>query len=250
MIRLWAEPGVDPSRLAVLRERLAGRMPAEILVEPPASGIYLALTAAGLELRVADMPWQGLRADWLDAGLDRRAREGRRALIARALGLRGIATPHILDATCGLGRDSAHLLRLGCRVSAIERSPIVAALVADAVERAATAGAAWIGGWCGIAVDEAPARLKELVASEFDAIYLDPMFGGEQRSALPKRDLQMLRRVVGGDPDAGALLEAARATGLRVAMKHHPRSPALAPPDHQVRGGRARFDVYLPASGS
>ncbi len=243
MIGLWAEPGVDPGRLA-------GRITVETLVEPPASGIYLALTAAGLELRVAGMPWQGLRADWLDPGLDRRAREGRRALIARSLGLRGIATPRILDATCGLGRDSAHLLRLGCRVTAIERSPVVAALVADAAERAATAGVAWIGGWQGVTVDDAPVRLNDLTASDFDAIYLDPMFGGDRRSALPKRELQMLRCVVGDDPDAGALLKAARATGLRVAMKHHPRSPALAPPDHQVRGGRTRFDVYLPVSGS
>lgn len=246
MIGLWAEPGANPACLA----GLASRIPADTIADPPAIGVYLALTAAGLELRVADMPWQGLRADWLDAGLDRRAREGRRALIARALGLRGKATPRILDATCGLGRDSAHLLRLGCRVTAIERSPVVATLVEDAANRASTAGATWIAGWRGVTVDDAPVRLNDLTASDFDAIYLDPMFGGDRRSALPKRELQMLRRVVGDDPDAGALLKAARATGLRVAMKHHPRSPALARPDHQVRGGRARFDVYLPVSGS
>lgn len=44
--------------------------------------------------------------------------------------------PHIIDATAGMGGDGFVFASLGCQVTLIERSPIVAALLADALDRA------------------------------------------------------------------------------------------------------------------
>lgn len=44
--------------------------------------------------------------------------------------------PYILDATAGLGKDSYVFACLGCRVDMLERSPVVAALLQDGIERA------------------------------------------------------------------------------------------------------------------
>ena len=46
------------------------------------------------------------------------------------------AMPTVVDATAGLGRDAFVLASLGCRVTLIERSPVVAALLQDGLARA------------------------------------------------------------------------------------------------------------------
>ena len=50
--------------------------------------------------------------------------------IAKAVGLVG-AMPTVVDATAGLRRDAFVLASLGCKVTLIERSPVVAALLQD-----------------------------------------------------------------------------------------------------------------------
>ena len=46
--------------------------------------------------------------------------------IAKAVGLNKGVKPSVLDATGGLGRDAFVLASLGCNVTMIERSPVVA----------------------------------------------------------------------------------------------------------------------------
>src|SRR5688572_20080391 len=61
---------------------------------------------------------------------------GRGQPIARAIGLKpGVKPPSVIDATAGLGRDAFVLACLGCEVTLLERSPTVAALLRDALER-------------------------------------------------------------------------------------------------------------------
>ena len=62
---------------------------------------------------------------------------GRKQQIAKACGLKHNWHPSILDATGGLGRDASELRNLGCSLRLIERSPFVAALLQDAITRAA-----------------------------------------------------------------------------------------------------------------
>ena len=84
-----------------------------------------------------------------------------------------------------------------------------------------------------------------------DVVYLDPMFPLRKRSALAKKEMRVLRRLVGDDEDAGELLEVARrAARRRVVVKRTPEAPPLAAaPTMSYRGKLVRYDVYLARSG-
>ena len=71
---------------------------------------------------------------------------------------------------------------------------------------------------------------------------------GNKLAGLSKKEMRVLRRIAGDDPDAGELLEIARRVARkRVVVKRHRRGPPLAPqPDLQYRGKQVRYDVYLP----
>ncbi|MCW5196798.1 class I SAM-dependent methyltransferase, partial [Buchnera aphidicola (Pemphigus obesinymphae)] len=55
--------------------------------------------------------------------------------IRKAVGIKKNYYPNVLDATAGLGKDAFILAALGCQVCMIERNPIVAALLNDALQR-------------------------------------------------------------------------------------------------------------------
>ena len=69
---------------------------------------------------------------------------GRGQALPRAIGMRGGNTPHVVDATAGLGRDAFLLASLGAKVTLIERSAQMHALLADALLRAADSDVAEI----------------------------------------------------------------------------------------------------------
>lgn len=178
--------------------------------------------------------------------IERRLRDGRRSALARALGLHRRSGQSVFDATCGLGRDTAVLLGLGCEVRAAERHPVMRVLIEDAVRRAQRERPARLRGWRGLIAGDAAAWLAGQAAPVADVVYLDPMFDDQGRRALPKRAMQVLAAVVGEDADVAALFAAARPkAGRRLVVKRHGRAPVLAPPDAQVTARGARFDIYM-----
>ena len=194
-----------------------------------------------------------MRADWTSAEVLRRIQAGRRQLLARAVGLHKDPALHVLDATAGLGRDAFTLAALGAQVTLAERNETVAALLADARERAladpATAAAAARTG-----IVCADGRKLMGPPARFDVVYLDPMYPERGKAALAKKELQLLRELTGGDPDADELLACALSIGMngrrRVVVKRPLSAPALAgrEPSFALRGTQARFDIYLSGS--
>ena len=57
-------------------------------------------------------------------------------LLVRAARVRGAEAPTAVDCTAGLGEDALLLAAAGFSVTLIERDPAIAALLADAIERA------------------------------------------------------------------------------------------------------------------
>ena len=219
--------------------------------EPPE--VLLVVGDGRLALREAGRRAAGaVCADFTGGAVDRRRRAGggRRDPIARAIGL-GAGTRRVLDATAGLGRDAFLFAWLGCEVVAVERSPVVAALLRDALRRARAVPTVDAILSARLRVVEGDARrvLAALPAGERpDAVYIDPMYPPRRGTALNKKEMRVLRGVVGCDEDAAGLLEAARGAALRrVAVKRHARSPALGgvEPDFTCAGRSTRFDVYL-----
>ncbi len=177
----------------------------------------------------------------------------RRELLARAVGFKGKALD-IIDMTAGLGRDAAVLALLGCRVTAIERHPVVFALLEDGLRRARQTpdGPTALAERLTLVRTDACDYLDALPADALpDVIYLDPMFPERTQSALAKKEMRLLSRLLGGEEDAGRLLDAALRTGChRVVVKRPLHAPHLATslarvPPLEFRGRSARFDAYF-----
>jgi 16S rRNA (guanine1516-N2)-methyltransferase len=177
---------------------------------------------------------------------------GRGQPIAKAVGLKTYGLPlTIIDATAGLGQDAFVLACLGCNVTLIERSPLIANLLQDALQRAAAvADLKPITDLMHIINADAKRILASLPPAAFpDVVYLDPMFPLRNKSALVKQEMRLLKEIVGDDPDADALLTAARQVALRRVVVKRPRiAPYLdniTPHSSQI-GKANRFDIYMP----
>jgi 16S rRNA (guanine1516-N2)-methyltransferase len=169
--------------------------------------------------------------------------------LARAIGIKPGYRPTVLDTTAGLGGDSFVLASLGCQVTMCERSPLVAALLADGLARAlqdsTTAGI--VGNRMQLIVGDARHYLQQNCA-DFAAIYLDPMYPHRRKSALNSLTMRTLRTIVGDDQDSGALLESALVRAQnRVVVKRPRLAPTLteAVPSHVIAMKNSRFDIYL-----
>jgi len=247
LVALDVDRDADPALAVSIRNALGAH-----LVEPPApaAGWRLHLTATQLELRRSAARRRPLVAQLVEGPAGARLlRAGTRTeALARAVGL-GAGTTTVLDSTAGLGGDTILLAWLGARVTAVERSPIVAALLADGLRRAGLDprfGPA-LAGRVTLVVGDAR-QVLEHASPPPDAVLLDPMFPRAGRTALGRGELQLLRELVGDDDDADELLAVARRVARRrVVVKRPARAPPLRGPAPDVvsRGQSTRFDIYL-----
>ena len=200
-----------------------------------------------LELRrEGEREGTGVRCDLSRVSLRGGLAEARAMPIVKALG----DARTVVDATAGLLGDAFLLAAAGLRVVAIERSPVVHALAADGLARARRDPrlAALIGDRLELVCADARAWLEAHAGTPGapDAVVIDPMFPPKRkRSALPRKEMAVLREVVGADPDAVELLRAARSCATqRVALKRGDDADELAKPDWTVGGTTVRFDLW------
>ena len=170
---------------------------------------------------------------------------GRPAVLRAALAGRQPA-PHICDATAGMGADAFDLAYAGCRVTAIERSPLAWILLKDGLRRALLQPElAAAAGRIELRLGDSRELLPAL--GPFDVVYLDPMFTGGKKSAGKRKAMRLFHLLGQSGPDAGELLPAATsAARLRVVVKRPLRGEALASvaPSGSLKGRTVRFDLY------
>jgi 16S rRNA (guanine1516-N2)-methyltransferase len=182
------------------------------------------------------------------------------------MGLKSGVTPSILDATAGLAGDAFVLATLGCPVTLIERSPIIFALIEDAVERASLSDkfqAILKQGFHLINADAKDYIIERLAknntdtdkknhlftasANPPDVIYIDPMYPERKKSALVKKDMQILQRLHEKDDDASVLLENALLYAKkRVVVKRpiHAETINERTPNTCIKSKKTRYDIY------
>lgn len=177
-----------------------------------------------------------------------RAGEGRGQALPKAAGLSKGRTPKIVDATAGLGRDAFLLASLGAEVTLIERSPQMHGHLHDALERARAAGGVH---------EEIVSRMTLLHGDSKDllpelnpeVVLVDPMHPPRHNSALVKKEMRVLRDMVGSDPDQRELMEVAlRHARKRVVLKWPLKAAPMAgiqKPSHQILGKNTRYDVFM-----
>jgi len=254
-IAVCAQPPHDPAAQCYANE-LAAELNLPLIDAAAPGDVELLLTAHAhrLELHVVggEAELRGGRPILVNLlQVDTRSPAGRRGRqpIARAVGLvarkeAGRSPPRVLDATAGYGEDAWLLASLGCSVIAVERSPIVAALLRDGLRRAAQVApsiAARIELRLGDSKTLAP------LMDEVDVVYLDPMFPGG-RKTVERKPMRVLRKLVGADEDADDLLRAALARKVhRVVVKRPLRAAVVAgvTPTVTHKGRAMRYDVYV-----
>lgn len=178
---------------------------------------------------------------------------GRGQLIAKAVGLGQGVSPHVFDATAGLGGDAFVLATLGCQVTMAERSPIAQALLRDGLERAHREASEGDGQLKAIldrmtlVAADSQDLMARATATLADVVYLDPMFPARRKTAAVKKDMQAFHAIIGGDEDADSLLALAlKCAEYRVVVKRPRLAEPLAgrAPGYQLSGKTSRYDVY------
>ena len=171
-----------------------------------------------------------------------------REFLVKASRIKGVEHPVLIDATAGLGEDSMILAAAGFEVYLFEYDHVIAALLKDALKRAADIPE----------LRDAVARMHftegnsiELMSGleiEPDVVLLDPMFPARQKSALVKRKFQLLQQLEKPCTDEKDLLEAAlNMKPGRVVIKRPLKGPYLADikPSYSINGKAIRYDCIV-----
>lgn len=229
--------------------KLANRLGIPLLVQesaPQSPPWLLFFEGDELFLHSTELDYKPLSVNYLKGEFAKRWQKiSRNDLLLKAVGLKkGVRT--VCDPTCGLGYDAFLLATVdGLEVTACERNPIVAELTMNALLRVKENGR----------FEEFPLYFyfgdgKEfLEGRSFDAVVIDPMYPREEAQAKQRKEMFLLRELVGSDQDAEALFQAAwKAATKRVVVKRPDRAAPLAvgkKPDASIDGSTIRYDIYL-----
>lgn len=220
-----------------------------------AAGLELIGMPEGLTLTDGTME---LRADF--TRLLPRLKQGRlqQELLVKAARAKGVEHPWAIDATAGFGEDSLLLAAAGFAVDLYEQDRVIAALLQDALDRAAEdpaladavarmrlhAGEDSIAG-----LHQTAASIEQGELTAPDVVYLDPMFPERTKSAAVKKKFQLLHHLEQPCADEETLVQAALAVHPRkVVIKRPVKGPLLAgvKPSYQLAGKAVRYDVLVP----
>ncbi|MDI1351327.1 MAG: class I SAM-dependent methyltransferase [bacterium] len=195
----------------------------------------VSLKLPGFSLLYADFDW----FFW-----QKRKNEGKKQGIVRAC--KPNKEVKIIDATAGWGRDAAVLASFGADVLMLERNPVMASLLADALVRQSESDKQHMK--LSLHHGDAYSYLNRLEQDEYpDIIYIDPMHPERSKAALVKKDMQALQQMIGVDADALQLIELAiTRVKKRVIVKWPQKVKALLPSSDGIAGKTVRFDFYLP----
>jgi len=238
----------DTERSRLLAERLAVPLLESEQLKTTDIEFFLAYRDGCLKL----MDRQSLKKGGLAVDIEPRPGEQhsypapKKDLLAQAVGKKSRS---VVDATTGWAQDSLALFRMGYEVVCIERSPIMAALIADGFQRLAQKE------WVVKRELSPPALLRgnaiELLSGLIerpDCIYLDPMFPPKRKqSAATRKSMAILHDILGYDLDRHALFDAAMAASAKRVVVKSPdyAEPLGGKPSESYQGKLLRYDVYL-----
>ena len=200
-----------------------------------------------------------IHVDFISGALAHRQQYGggRGQAIAKAIGLKqGMMPPTVVDATAGLGKDSFVMACLGCPVTLLERSPVISQLVDDAIQRAEKDEHFnnFVQQGFKLINTQATEYLKHLSEDDTpEVIYLDPMYPERKKTALVKKNMQILQHLLGHDDDTTELITAALSIAKKRVVVKRPKGADIigdSKPTMSIESKKTRYDVYVICSGS
>ena len=179
---------------------------------------------------------------------------GKSQMIAKAVGIEAGVFPAILDATAGLGGDAFVFASLGSRVTAVERSGVLFAMLErakeSAMKRALTLDPELLAVLDNLSLSHMDGVEFMLSCEPFAAevIYLDPMFPERKKSAAVKKEMRILQALLQdevGNEEQLLELSLTKASH-RVVVKRPKQAPPIKglAPGYALQGKSTRFDIY------
>ncbi|QCI24614.1 16S rRNA methyltransferase [Buchnera aphidicola (Muscaphis stroyani)] len=215
------------------------------------ASMALVVNHDSLELNDLENPKKGsIKVDFTSKKNNYRCYKSKmkKEILYRAIGIKKSYFPFVLDLTGGLGSDAFILSFLGCRVIMIERHPVVMALLRDGLDRGYKDKK--IGFWLKkrlFLIFNDSLKIKKLPILQPDVIYIDPMYPDKKKTALPKKEMQFLQKLIGKNDDCDHLITLSKELAKkRIVVKR----PCYAPPlskekvDFIIKGKSHRFDIY------
>jgi len=211
----------------------------------------------------------GLEIDFVSGKRYNFKLRGKNELLAKAMGLH-LGYTSVWDCTAGLAEDAWTLCRLGFEVTAFERNSEIFALLEWAhkeVLNGNTSGAEQLHTAHRLRLRKENSLQVLAEASLFeprsaaenagasmeppalpDVVYLDPMFPEAGKTALPRKEMQILRSLgLEQEPVEDMLRLALKVAQRRVVLKRGLRDPVVyGKPQSQIKGKALRFDLYYP----
>lgn len=158
--------------------------------------------------------------------------------LARAIGLHKKSDLRVLDMTAGLGKDALWLSHCGAQVTMIERHPVLALLLSQAVQAS--------GANMHVICQDAKSYVAALQKDQFDVAYYDPMFAPRSKTALVKKDMQILQALHGDELPDPSIITLAKNIIPKVVVKRGKNDPVLCDGvHHQLTTKVTRFDIYI-----
>lgn len=166
---------------------------------------------------------------------------GKNEPLFRALGgHKGYRKVH--DLSVGAGLDLMMALQLGFEVSGNERSQIIYYLLKKAIERTSLPYLRHTSLYC---EDAKKILIDARLPVGTEVLYFDPMYPHRKGSALPRKEMQMFRTLVGADEDADDVFQLAlQAPVARVVLKRPQGSAFIGKPSYSIETKMIRFDIY------
>jgi len=233
-----AQQPEDRQRYASLAERL--KIP---IVDTPTESAAMLENIHGvwqIRLKTAQ-GWMRYRPDFSIAPTKQHQSRANHPLLRAVQAPKQAPPIQVLDATAGWGRDACLMAQHQCQVLMVEQNPVVHFLLQQALNTVST---------------ECPLQPQNLILGNaletinaqqrlFDVIYLDPMFGWENKSARPAKDMQVLHRIT-HNTSMQSLAQAALGVCRRLVVKRDAKAQALLEgAHHNITEGVVRYDVYL-----
>ncbi|EGG24435.1 hypothetical protein DFA_06585 [Cavenderia fasciculata] len=173
---------------------------------------------------------------------------------------------NVLDITGGLGKDSWILASFGCKVTILERNPLLNFMMERALEKAKASSST--GGEGNALFSEIANRItlvktdsieylvKKITDADGlnqdrpDVIYMDPMYqtkeNEDNNKALSKKDIRAIRKLVGGDRESKVLFALSKRLATKKIVWKKPKNlGAHLGVDSHYRSTDTRFDVFL-----
>ncbi|MFZ4713644.1 MAG: class I SAM-dependent methyltransferase [Bacteriovoracaceae bacterium] len=176
-----------------------------------------------------------LSFDWEDtiSSLRKTLRGVKEESLYKALAIQKNKDPMVADATLGTGKDALLMRLMGAKVDGYERNPWVYLLALDAFRRLSNKDSLTIN-------FGSPDK-------EYPFIYFDPMFPEKKKSALPPKEMQIFKLLVGEDIDQESVaLKLLHLAQKRLLVKRPSWAlPVLPKPHMSYESKLMRLDAYV-----